>query len=98
MTFFQDLGIGSKPCLCFPVGIWHEPGLDQVGCAQEAIDLFDQAQLAQVIKVCKEARSLAEAGRNLFAASRLKRKSVNDSDRLRKYLGRFSLDPKDIMR
>lgn len=59
--------------------------------ALEEIDLFDRAQLAEVIRVCLTARSLSDAGRTLFAASRKKRSSVNDADRLRKYLARFDL-------
>ncbi|MBN2496364.1 MAG: RNA repair transcriptional activator RtcR [Deltaproteobacteria bacterium] len=55
------------------------------------IDLFDRAQLAEVIRVCRASRSLSEAGRELFAVSRQKKKSSNDADRLRKYLARFGL-------
>ncbi len=55
------------------------------------IDLFDRVQLAEVIRVCRGSRSLSDAGRKLFAASRAKRNSQNDSDRLRKYLARFDL-------
>jgi transcriptional regulatory protein RtcR len=58
----------------------------------EALDLFDRVQLAAVVRVCKESRSLADAGRRLFAASRTRRTSANDSDRVRKYLARFGLD------
>lgn len=57
----------------------------------DTIDLFDRAQLEAVVRVCRQSRSLSEAGRTLFAASRSKRASVNDSDRLRKYLARFGL-------
>ncbi|WP_437687425.1 RNA repair transcriptional activator RtcR [Sorangium sp. So ce176] len=57
-----------------------------------ALDQFDRAQLAEVLRVLKSARSLSEAGRLLFAASRAKKKSVNDADRLRKYLARFDID------
>ncbi|MGK3999910.1 RNA repair transcriptional activator RtcR [Sorangium sp. So ce1024] len=57
-----------------------------------ALDQFDRAQLAEVLRVLKGARSLSEAGRVLFAASRAKKKSVNDADRLRKYLARFDID------
>ncbi|WP_433929461.1 RNA repair transcriptional activator RtcR [Sorangium cellulosum] len=57
-----------------------------------ALDQFDRAQLAEVLRVLKSARSLSEAGRVLFAASRAKKKSVNDADRLRKYLARFDVD------
>ena len=56
------------------------------------IDPFDQVQLAEVIRICRKSRSLSEAGRILFAASRTRRASSNDADRLRKYLARFDLD------
>ena len=56
------------------------------------IDPFDQVQLAEVIRTCRNSRSLSEAGRTLFAASRARRSTANDADRLRKYLGRFELD------
>jgi len=49
-------------------------------------------QLEDVVAVCRDARSLSEAGRVLFAESRAGRTSVNDADRLRKYLSRFDLD------
>ena len=57
----------------------------------ESIDPFDRVQLAEVIRICRSSRSLSEAGRALFAASRTQRKSTNDADRLRKYLARFDL-------
>ncbi|MBA3686440.1 MAG: sigma 54-dependent transcriptional regulator, partial [Planctomycetes bacterium] len=56
-----------------------------------AIDRFDRVQLAEVIAVCRAARSLSDAGRELFAASRLRKRSSNDADRLAKYLARFGL-------
>jgi transcriptional regulatory protein RtcR len=56
------------------------------------LDLFDQLQLQAVARVCQSSRSLADAGRKLFAVSRLERRAPNDSDRLRKYLARFGLD------
>lgn len=56
-----------------------------------ALDLFDTAQLSTVLRACQSARSLSEAGRALFAQSRLRKKSSNDADRLRKYLARFDL-------
>jgi transcriptional regulatory protein RtcR len=58
----------------------------------EAIDPFDRVQLAEVIRICRRSRSLSEAGRALFSASRSRRASSNDADRLRKYLQRFGLD------
>jgi transcriptional regulatory protein RtcR len=60
--------------------------------ALEAIDPFDRVQLAETIRVCRASRSLSEAGRTLFAASRARRSTANDADRLRKYLARFDLD------
>jgi transcriptional regulatory protein RtcR len=56
------------------------------------LDRFDRVQLEDVVRLCREARSLSEAGRRLFAESRSERTSVNDADRLRKYLARFDLD------
>jgi len=55
------------------------------------LDRFDRVQLAEVVRVCRRARSLSEAGRELFAVSRRQRTSTNDADRLRKYLARFDL-------
>jgi len=60
--------------------------------ALEKLDLFDRAQLAFVIRICRESATLSEAGRKLFGATREKRKVQNDADRLRKYLARFKLD------
>lgn len=57
-----------------------------------AIDAFDAAQLAEVIRVCQSSESLSEAGRKLFNASRQRKASHNDADRLKKYLARFGLD------
>ena len=56
------------------------------------IDPFDRGQLSEVVRVCRESRSLSAAGRTLFAASRARKSSSNDADRLRKYLARFHLD------
>lgn len=56
------------------------------------LDEFDRVQLAHVLAVCRQSASLAQAGRKLFAVSRERKESGNDSDRLRKYLGRFGLD------
>jgi len=57
----------------------------------ESLDLFDRMQLESVLQVCEGCDSLSQAGRKLFAASRSKRSSTNDSDRIRKYLGKFGL-------
>ncbi|MDX2200425.1 MAG: RNA repair transcriptional activator RtcR [Phycisphaerae bacterium] len=55
------------------------------------LDPFDRAQLSEVVRVCRRSASMSEAGRTLFAASRQRRSSTNDADRLRKYLARFGL-------
>jgi transcriptional regulatory protein RtcR len=64
--------------------------LDEARLAE--IDPFDRVQLEHVIEVARRARSLSDAGRLLFIASRTKRRSVNDADRLRKYLARFGIE------
>ncbi len=55
------------------------------------IDHFDCVQLAEVIRVCRTAKSLADAGRTLFNVSRTQRASSNDSHRLRVYLQKYGL-------
>lgn len=60
------------------------------------LDQFQKTQLIEVLRVCLRSRSLSEAGRRLFASSRARKKSVNDADRLRKYLQRFGLEWKQI--
>lgn len=56
------------------------------------LDVFDRLQLASVIAICRECASLSEAGRRLFQVSRTRRGSINDADRIKKYLERFGLD------
>ncbi|RYF81884.1 MAG: AAA family ATPase [Comamonadaceae bacterium] len=56
-----------------------------------ALDLFDRLQLQAVLRVCRQSRTLSDAGRKLFQASREARSVVNDADRLRKYLAKFDL-------
>lgn len=60
--------------------------------AAEGLDRFDAVQLAEVVRVCRDSASLAEAGRKLFAVSRAQKAKTNDTDRLRKYLAGFGLD------
>ena len=68
--------------------------LDQSQIAD--IDEFDQIQLRGVLKVCENAKSMADAGRQLFAASRQQRNTTNDSDRVKKYLAKFGLSWSDF--
>jgi transcriptional regulatory protein RtcR len=58
----------------------------------EGMDLFDKLQLEAVLQVCRQARTLSDAGRQLFQASRSQRTVVNDADRLRKYLAKYGLE------
>lgn len=62
-----------------------------LGAEAENINLFDRMQLEHVIAICRQAKSLSAAGRELFDISRQGKASVNDADRLRKYLARFGL-------
>ena len=63
--------------------------------ALEQLDLFDRAQLAFVLGVCRQSNTLSEAGRKLFGVTREKRTVQNDADRLGKYLARFGLNWQD---
>jgi transcriptional regulatory protein RtcR len=55
------------------------------------LDLFDRLQLESVVRICRESRTLSDAGRKLFHRSRTQRSVVNDADRLRKYLQKHGL-------
>ncbi|HEY1098991.1 MAG TPA: RNA repair transcriptional activator RtcR [Myxococcota bacterium] len=61
------------------------------------LDRFDAVQLADVVGVCRQSKTLSEAGRTLFAASRLTKTSSNDADRLRKYLAGHGLTFNDVI-
>lgn len=75
-----------------PRGSRQDPCVELLGERIETIDRFDHAQLRDVIEVCRASRTASEAGRTLFAVSRVERSSKNDADRLRKYLAKFDLD------
>ncbi len=64
----------------------------------EQIDPFDRCQLEAVVNVCARSDSLSHAGRRLFSVSRQKKSSINDADRLRKYLSRFNLSWEQVRR
>lgn len=57
----------------------------------DKLDLFDAMQLKSVLGVCKGSKSISDAGRKLYAASRSVKEKPNDSDRLKKYLAKFGL-------
>ncbi|MDQ3281563.1 MAG: RNA repair transcriptional activator RtcR [Acidobacteriota bacterium] len=86
-------------------GEWHprssSPSTDVlVRCLGEeklsVVDPFERVQLEHVVDVMRRARSLSDAGRLLFSASRQQKTSANDADRLRKYLARYGLDWKSV--
>jgi len=67
-----------------------------LGSAARELDRFDRAQLEDVLEVCESSPTMAHAGKVLFAVSRSRKKSSNDSDRIRKYLSRFGLSWQDF--
>lgn len=73
-----------------------DPLATVLGAKAEQLDRFDRVQLTEVVRVCRQSRSLSDAGRTLFAVSRLARKTANDADRLQKYLNRFGLEWDDV--
>src|SRR5262245_12260237 len=84
---------------------WTEPEAEAGGGLVERfmtadriaqLDRFEKTQLEDALAVCRESRSLSEAGRRLFSASRTRRTTSNDADRLRKYLARFGLSWQDL--
>jgi transcriptional regulatory protein RtcR len=73
--------------------VTHGVALDDLLPAESLadMDLFDRIQLEAVVSVCRQARTLSDAGRKLFDRSRTQRTVVNDADRLRKYLQKHGL-------
>ncbi len=79
--------------------LWNIAGADPGHAAlagvlpdPDALALVDRAQLAVVIRTCRESKTLSAAGRQLFAVSWQEKSSLNNADRLRRYLARFGLD------
>lgn len=64
--------------------------LGEDGAAQ--LDLFDAMQLQAVIQLCRQCKTLSDAGRKLYAVSRSGKEKPNDADRLKKYLAKFGLN------
>ena len=83
------------------LGGWQEsaPSTHDAVLSSEAraqIDPFDLAQLDYVLSICRESKTLSDAGRKLFAISRESKAKANDADRLKKYLARFDLSWDDV--
>ena len=70
---------------------------DLLGDRADELDDFERVQLAYVVEACSRCHTLAEAGRRVFARSRLKKKNPNDADRIRKYLGKYGLSGSDVL-
>lgn len=64
--------------------------------AINAMDLFEQVQLVEVVRICKQSKSMAEAGRKLFNMSRRHKANINDSHRIRQYLHKYGLEFKSL--
>jgi transcriptional regulatory protein RtcR len=62
-----------------------------LGDGAQELDRIDRATLEEVLAVCVATSSMAEAGKLLFAKSRERRGSINDSDRMKKWLTRYGL-------
>ena len=56
------------------------------------LDPVDVVQLEYVLNVCRQSKSLSDAGRKLYAVTRMEKVKVNDADRLKKYLAKFGLE------
>jgi transcriptional regulatory protein RtcR len=55
------------------------------------MDRVERVLMREVVEVCRKSRSISEAGRTLYAATRARKTTVNDADRLRKYFARTGL-------
>lgn len=62
------------------------------------LDLFEQFHLANTVRVCQNSATKAEAGKMLFAVSRLRKRRQDDANRLHKYLQNYGLTWDDIRR
>ncbi|WP_109809622.1 RNA repair transcriptional activator RtcR [Sphingosinithalassobacter portus] len=107
MATLSPKGRIDRECVETEIGrlqrLWggHEVQEDALGAFLSGeqlamLDAFDRVQLAHVVATCRNSKSLSEAGRTLFAASRSQKASSNDADRLRKYLARFGLTWKEL--
>lgn len=61
-----------------------------------SLDIIERVQLEAALKVIASTKTMAEAGRELFAQSRTLKNSCNDSDRVRKLLVRFNLNYQEV--
>jgi transcriptional regulatory protein RtcR len=69
-----------------------------MGEQADTLDYFDKLQLQAVLAECRQHSAISDAGRALFNISRTQRSTVNDADRLRKYLMKFGLTWDAVLR
>lgn len=60
------------------------------------MDVFEKITLEGTLNFIEQYKSMAEAGRHLYACSRKLKSKSNDADRLKKYLSKYSLSWSDI--
>jgi transcriptional regulatory protein RtcR len=64
--------------------------------SSQLMDYYEQIKLASILEVCKNSRTMAEAGRKLFNISRDTKKSNNDSHRVKQLLEKYRIKFEDI--
>lgn len=62
----------------------------------QELDYIEKIELEAVLRVCIDSKDGAEAGRKLYNKSRLRKKTRNDSHRLKVYLDKYNLSFSDI--
>lgn len=67
-----------------------------LGERADKLDRYDHIVIAGISEVCHDSKSMADAGRKLFGQSREKKRSVNDSHRLKQILAKYDLDFDDF--
>ncbi|WP_020406984.1 RNA repair transcriptional activator RtcR family protein [Hahella ganghwensis] len=83
------------------VGEWKDSSeKDSLDCLGRDIlghmDSIDLHALKLVVDTIRQSSSYAEASRKLFEKSRLRRKQMNDTHRIKSWLQRFDIELKDI--
>jgi transcriptional regulatory protein RtcR len=63
---------------------------------EQPVDAFDAAQIDTVLTAIAKTGSMAEAGRLLFAVSRAKRTTTNDTMRVKNFLKQWGLSYQDV--
>jgi len=62
----------------------------------KSIDLYEQISLAPLLRICRDSKSMADAGRRLFNISRSKKSSSNDSHRVKQILDKYGITFRDL--